>query len=267
MSYHLKSSRRPQKGKRFVWTVLIILISLSLAVPGFFFSISTMFAKGSLSIKDRVVSGYEISLSYFTSRNELVRQNDRLLSIANEVEGYKIKNEVLLIENETLKNIQTQNDSSKVIAQVITAPPQTAFDIMVIEADSNISVGNKVKSPSGTLIGEIIETSGKQAKVKLLSAPKNTFTVENIRTNERYDLEGRSAGNYSVSLPKETDIETEDILIIRQSGEILPVARVGEIEIRDSSPFLIAFAISPASISSLGHVIVVSGVSEEVIEE
>jgi cell shape-determining protein MreC len=256
MSYHLKSTRRPPRAKRFIWILLFILIFLLGVLPGFLFSVSTIFAKGSLSFKERILSGYDISSSYFTTRNELVDQNERLLDIVSQIDGYKNHNQILIDENEALKNIRDGIDGQDIIANVVTLPPQTAFDIMVIESSEHVNIGNKVLSESGVLIGEVVETRKNISKVKLLSSPRNTFFVENARTGERYELVGRSVGNYSTSLPKESDIKTDDVLIIRSEIMVSPVAKVGAVEIRESSPFLTAYAVSPVSIFSLQHVVI-----------
>lgn len=255
MNYRLKSNRRPNGRTRFVKVALFLLIVVLVIFPGILFTVSITVAKGSLSVRDRLVSGYDISLSYFTARNHLVRENEHLRNIALEIDGYRALNSVLQRENNILKDIDAEKEDEDSVAQVLKLPPQTPFDVMIIESNDIFTEGYQVLSKSGILVGTVIEKVGQSAKVKLLSSAKNTFFVENARTGERYETVGRSSGNYFTRLPKETDIEKDDILVMRSEEFVHPVSIVGSIEVRESSPFLTAFSASPVSLFSLQHVV------------
>ncbi len=264
MPYHLKSNRTYRGGKRIAIIAVATVILVTIIFPGFFFTIGAFFAKGSLSVKATVVSGYEIVTSYFSGQTRMAIQNEKLRELVDELGGYRLQNDFLKQENLKLKSINVTAD--EYIADVIATPPQSPFSMMVITGSEKASVGDTVTSVSDIFLGTISEKHGSLAKVLLASNGGNILTVENSRTAERYEMTGKGTNNFLISVPKDTDIRKDDVMIIRKASGVYVVAKIGEIETRESSPFLFVYAVSPSSVYSISRVTVHKETNEEIIQ-
>ena len=263
MPYHLKN-RTPRSRNKFIWFLVVIAIVISLAIPGFFFAIGAFFAGTTTQVKSGIVSGYDIFISYFSGQTRLARKNLELQSVVNEINGYKAENEFLNSEMEKMRGYTIDINSS--IANVIIVPPEAPYTMMVVSNAKDSNIGDIVTTVSGVYLGEIVEKSSSYAKVDLLSRGGNIFFVENARTGERYELQGKGGNNFLANLPKDIDIEKGDLLVKRGDKTFI-VGTVKEIEVRESSPFVAVYIDSPVSIYSLQHVLIHSLPKNEFIPQ
>src|SRR3989344_1907594 len=75
-------------------------------------------------------------------------------------------------ENILLELVGRKQKANMVVASVLTRPPQTPYDVIVIDAGLNesITIGSEVSLPEGPILGVVSEVFSKSAKVKLFSA-------------------------------------------------------------------------------------------------
>ena len=253
MNYHLKS--RPQKNslKRFFFIVFVAIIVTSIIVPGSLFIVGVSFADKTIGFKNKIVVGYDIVSSYFYGQTKLSLKNRQLQSIANEIVGYRTENTFLRNEIKKLKSISIENNS--IIADVVSVPPQTPYSMMIISNVPDGRENNLVLSDSNIAIGTISEQMSSYAKVNLFSRGGNSVTVQNHRTGEHITINGTGAGNFFANLPKDSDVVAGDIFVINTNEQYV-VAKVEQLEIRENSPFLNVYAITPISIFAMQHVLV-----------
>jgi len=238
-----------------------VVILISIVFPGFFFAIGAFFSKSSLSVKQTIISGYDIFVSYFIGQTKISLENEKLRKIATEINGFKKQNDFLKEENLKLRSIPVNGESH--VALVIATPPQAPYSMMIISNSEKSSVGDSVTSVSGIYLGEIAQKNENLAKVTLASKGGNVFFTENQRTGERFEITGKGVNNFIVSVPKDTDIKKDDPLIVRKSSGSYVVAIIKEIETRESSPFLFVYALSPVSVYSTSSVLVHKENNEE----
>ncbi|KKT96743.1 MAG: hypothetical protein UW97_C0003G0004 [Parcubacteria group bacterium GW2011_GWA2_45_15] len=182
---------------------------------------------------------------------------------------WKIKNVIItgnvipsLPEEQTQKNILLElvgrkQESNIVIAAVLTRPPQTPYDVIIIDAGSNesLTIGSEVSLPEGPILGIISEIFPKSAKVKLFSASGEETNAVLERNNVPVTLVGSGGGNFKLTLPRDIAIEKGDRIL---SPDITsrPLATVGEISVRPTDSFKEVLAKSPTNIFSLRFVFV-----------
>ena len=182
---------------------------------------------------------------------------------------WKIKNVIItgnvipsLPEEQTQKNILLElvgrkQESNIVIAAVLTRPPQTPYDVIIIDAGSNesLTIGSEVSLPEGPILGIISEVFPKSAKVKLFSASGEETNAVLERNNVPVTLVGSGGGNFKLTLPRDIAIEKGDRIL---SPDITsrPLATVGEISVRPTDSFKEVLAKSPTNIFSLRFVFV-----------
>ena len=165
-------------------------------------------------------------------------------------------------EGQTQKNILLElvgrkQESNIVIAAVLTRPPQTPYDVIIIDAGSNesVAVGSEVSLPEGPILGIVFEVFPKRAKVRLFSANGEETDAVLERNNLPVVLAGTGGGNFKLSLPRDMAVEKGDRIL---SADITRrhLATVGEVNVRPTDSFKEVLAQSPINIFALRFVFV-----------
>lgn len=172
-------------------------------------------------------------------------------------------NEILSIspeqtqENILLELVGRKQESSMVVAAVLTHPPQTPYDVIIIDAGSNesITIDSQVSLPEGPILGVVSEVFAKSAKVKLFSASGEETNAVLERNNVPVILIGTGGGNFRLALPRDIAIEKGDRIL---SPNIVsrPLATVVDVSIRPTDSFKEVLAKSPTNIFTLRFVFV-----------
>ena len=150
-----------------------------------------------------------------------------------------------------------RQESDAMVAAVLIRPPQTPYDVIIIDAgsDESVTIGSEVFLPEGPLLGMVFEVFPKTAKVKLFSASGEKTNAILERNNVPVTITGNGGGNFSINLARGVDIEIEDrILSSDISARLLAV--VEDISVRPTDSFKEALAKSPVNIFNLRFVFV-----------
>jgi len=143
------------------------------------------------------------------------------------------------------------------VASVLTRPPQTPYDVIVIDAGLNesITIGSEVSLPEGPILGVVSEVFSKSAKVKLFSASGEETNAVLERNNVPVILIGIGGGNFRLALPRDIAIEKGDRIL---SSDIAsrPLATVADVSVRPTDSFKEVLAKSPTNIFALRFVFV-----------
>lgn len=160
-------------------------------------------------------------------------------------------------ENILLNLVGRKQKTNIVVASVLTRPPQTPYDVIIIDAGSNesVTIGSEVSLPEGPILGIISEVFPKNAKVKLYSASGQETNAVLERNNIPVILVGTGGGNFRLSLPRDIAVEKGDRIL---SSDITArhLATVGEISVEPTDSFQEVLAQSPTNIFTLRFVFV-----------
>ena len=160
-------------------------------------------------------------------------------------------------ENILLELAGRKQKVDMVAASVLTRPPQTPYDIIIIDAGSNesITIGSEVSLPEGPILGIISEVFAKSAKVKLFSASGEETNAVLERNDVPVTLIGHGGGNFRLALPRDIAVERGDRIL---SSDIASrhLATVGEINVEPTDSFKEILAKSPTNIFILRFVFV-----------
>ncbi|MDO8569224.1 MAG: rod shape-determining protein MreC [bacterium] len=160
-------------------------------------------------------------------------------------------------ENILLELVGRKQKTNMVAASVLTRPPQTPYDVIIIDAGSNesITIGSEVSLPEGSILGVVSQVFPKSAKVKLFSASGEETNAVLERNNVPVTLIGRGGGNFRLALPRDIAIEKGDRIL---SSDITSrhLATVGEISVEATDSFKEVLAKSPTNIFILRFVFV-----------
>lgn len=177
-----------------------------------------------------------------------------LISLVSPI--WKAKNIIVSGENVT-PIIDRQTESGLVVATVLTYPPQTPYDVIIIDAGSNesITIGSQVLLPEGPILGIVSEVFPKSAKVKLFSANGEETNAVLERNNVPVTLVGVGGGNFRLAVPRDIAIEKGDRILSPDITARL-LATVGEVSVRPTDSFKEVLAKSPTNIFTLRFVFV-----------
>lgn len=198
------------------------------------------------------------SAGFFLSRKALMDENsilrDRVASLEAEVLSMSRE---LSQEGALLELVGRIKDSHNVAAAVLTHPPQTPYDVLIIDAgsDHGVVLGSEVSLPEGPLLGKVSEVLAKTSKVRLFSAVDEETNAVLERGDMAVTLVGVGGGNFKISVPRDTQVEVGDRVLSADISSSL-VAVVEDVSLRPTDSFKEVLAKSPTNIFSLRFVFV-----------
>lgn len=256
MNYLPKNRLRYPYFKRIL--ILIAIFILGAFTFSFFDATIISIASPVWKAENVIVRSLRNTVSYFNSQKALMEENamlkDKLSSLEAEITYLSTRQAQ---ENVLLALMNQRQEANMVVAAVLTRPPQTPYDTIIIGVGSNKSVilGSEVSLPEGPVMGTVSEVFSKRAKVKLFSSNGIETSAILERDNIPVLLEGRGGGNFKFTLPRDIRVEKGDkILSADTSSRLLAV--VEEISIGSTDSFQEILAISPINIFILRFVFV-----------
>jgi len=194
------------------------------------------------SIKSKVLLEQEVAA--------LTQENQRLrLSL--------IRSTLLQTENEELSALLNRAEAQeRVLAAVLTRPPQSRYDTFTIDIGANrsVSVGDVVLGPGDVPLGTVIEVYGGSSLVELYSSPGRVTDVR-INDDERTTAQarGKGLGNFIIEMPRGIAVSVgEPIILSGITSRVLGI--VGAVEVKETDPFQSVLLSSPVSMFTLRFV-------------
>ncbi len=260
MMHPIQSTRKSKRSNLAKFVIILIIASL-LAVLGtlgpvrsvFSNVFSPLFKSGNF-----FYDNFGQIPRYFSDRDKLVEENNRLLSESEDKRLAILDYESLRHENQKLREELKLKPADNFIAVAIIAkPPQVPLDSIFIDTDfdNNLKEEDLVLASDRVMIGKITEKSGDQATIKLNSFVGQISYGYVARTSESIEIEGIGGGNMEARVPIDFDIIVGDKIMIGGSSEYL-VAIVGAVDEDSSSGFKNAMMSLPVDISKIGIIFV-----------
>lgn len=197
--------------------------------------------------------------AYFAFKGSLSKENETLRLKLGELEAKILNHQVILAENEILKEIigRQKEEHSFVLATILSKPNQTAYDTVVVDAGERegVKTGNLVFAMGDIPIGKVGATTPSTATIILFSSAEER-TLSLLPNSVSYELIGRGGGNFEMILPRDVTLEAGDQAIL---PGIYPyvVATVETIISDPRDSFTKALLVSPVNIQSLKFVQVI----------
>ncbi len=189
------------------------IIVIAIFIVGFLFlsifKTSVLFSVSPFwNLREKILEESIDLVSFFRTKNSLIEENkflkQRLQSQENLLVSYNSLNQT---HTNLLSNLGQMPKEAKVAAGIITSPPQSLYDVLIIDAgkDREILNGEYVIEPFGALIGSITGVSDKTSQVTLYSSygVKTEAILE--RSQTPVTLIGQGGGNFIIRIPR--DIE------------------------------------------------------------
>ena len=223
-------------------------ILFGIVLFGFLFNQLAFWVGGPFwSIREAVSSRLTPVGSYFVSKSSLQSENDNLKKQLDEKNAEIIieKNQVDLYKQLDSYIAQKDTTANERVVRVVSRPPQTPFDVLVIEAnDNDIKTGQKVYF-AGVPAGVIESKTGSYAKVFLFSNPASQFRVLVGPNKVEADAKGKSQGNIYLTLPKNVEVKIGDTVYLADGT--MPIGTISEVDNNTSTSFIDVYVKMPFS--------------------
>lgn len=252
-NYLPRSRDRHSFGKKVVFLLGVFLIG-----GGVLYFLTPVIVRVAAPLshsENTLVRPFVSTYNFFRSKQVLISENNLL---KNRISSLEVELSVLSSRSryeELLASLGRNNNVSSVIASVLVRPPESPYDLLVVDVGSRdgVSLGSKVSMPEGPELGVVTEVFSKQARVSL-------FSSNGVKTNavlERHGvpvvLEGVGLGNFHMVVPREIDVVVGDKILSSSIGSDL-VAVVGDVIVEPTSSSKKVLAQSPLNIFSVRFV-------------
>jgi len=191
------------------------------------------------------------------SKAALIQANQQL---EEKIRSYEIERTIFSSwqdrEQELLALLGRENETSGMVASVLSHSPQNPYDTLVVDVGSNqgIGIGDEARLPEGPLLGVVTEVFSNTAKVKLFSSSGERMNAVLEREKNAVELTGAGGGMFKLSLPRDVAVEVGD-KVFSAGIERHLVAIVGDISMRSTDSVKEVLLKSPANIFGLKFVI------------
>lgn len=239
MSYLQRNKPNRTGTPHYVWILVVsgVLLLLLFILPKQMRVVSTSIAKPIWSVERGTIFVLNSIGGFFISKNVLLSQN---LTLRDQVEALQLKTidyDIITAENQNLKNLQVSRDVSgtnsgevasssqsnvrfhsnglvssntkdRILARVLSKPPESPFDTLVLGSGSfeGVSIGEKVFLSDTLLVGIITDVTPHTSLVNLFSGSGEKTIVESTRTGASIELQGHGGANFIMNVPKDSDI-------------------------------------------------------------
>lgn len=213
-NYLLNSKEKKPTKKYFVWIIVaFIVLFLGKGIVG---SVSSVVTTPLFYVRHYLTVSTSAIPVYLRSHSDLLKQ---IQSLHEELAAEKGKEEsfrIALLENEELRNLLSASSAPQIAAGVISRPPNTPYDTMIIDrgtADGIVEFapvyyGNKMA------LGYVRQVYAHSALVALFSSPGVESTVYVFGPNLFTKAYGEGSGVVRISVPHGVTVEKGNMIIL-----------------------------------------------------
>lgn len=250
-----------QRNKSTKWRTVIVVLFVFVIV---FYLLSFVrlplvsFATPLWNAENKTTDALANSFSFLSSKSALIQENRELNFKLQSYEAERIayvgwrEREI-----ELMNLLGRKGDREGIAASVIVHPPQSPYDVLVVDAGSSSGVleGERVRMPEGPFLGTIVEVSANNAKVKLFSSSGTETNAVLERHNISIVLIGAGGGMFKFSLPRDAEVLPGDrILLADMEASLLAV--VGDVSLKPTDSFKEVSAKGPTNIFNTRFVLI-----------
>lgn len=212
--------RHDRKYKRVNYTLLFVAILVFLFFMfrgGKLDFVSSFLGRAVTPIWKTEIAFTDVFLKeVFTSKKDLIRQNEVLKNRLEESKIELLQSSLLEKENEALKEIFLRSTGeNNLIATILAKPNHSLYGTLIIDvgSDDGVKPENLVFALGNVVIGEIESVDKNSSKVILYSSPGYISQVTLENTGRYFNAKGRGAGDFEIQFPRELPIEVGQVFL------------------------------------------------------
>lgn len=205
-----------KRNKIFFISIVLILIFFIFR-EGRFNSLSNFLGRVATPIwKTEIAFTDSFLKETFTSKKELIGQNEILKNRLAENEIRLMQASLLERENNALKEIFLRSvGDNNLIGTILSKPNHSPYGTLIIDvgSDDGVKIDDLVFALGNVVIGEIESVDKNSSKVILYSSPGYISQVTLENTGRYFNARGRGAGDFEIQFPRELDVEVGQIFL------------------------------------------------------
>jgi len=214
------------------------------------------FVVGSGMVAFRPFLAFGNSIKKWMENNSYLLKEKKILL----KENIDLKEKVKEMEIKSLAYEAQEKESGKkdfLYSHVLSRPPQSPYDILIIDNGSENGVGNgmQIVAYEDILVGHIAEVFQNSSRVKLISSPNEETNALLFSLNTPVIVVGRGNGNFEIKIPKSIEANVGEKVMTLGTNPLL-LGMVDRIEIQPSDPFQKLYFRFPFNIQELKSVAV-----------
>lgn len=260
MKTYLQNKKTRRKSK--VWIYIFAgIVVLGMAVGGVRSFIAEKVAgifSPAIGAGKSVASGSRWFAVLFKDKKEMEEGLGALKEENNLLKARLLEFDALKKENEELKSSLSQkNDKPHILGSVILRPPQSPYDIIVVDAGrkNGAEPGMRVIAYSNIIIGHVFEVYENTSKIKLLSFPGEQTGVTLPGAKIFALSAGLGGGNMEIKIPSSVVATTGDKITTGGTFPLM-IGEVEKIEADKIDPFQKILFRTPVNLSELKSVLI-----------
>jgi cell shape-determining protein MreC len=252
---YLPRNRNKETLRRHAFMIVGFFVAIGI-ILSFFDSFIISAVSPLWSAENRFSNALSGTGGFFHSKNSLINENADLKSRIASLELEK--STLLLAQDENARLLELLGRRARplgVMATVLTHPPQSPYDLLIVDAGSNdgLAVGASAGLPEGPKLGLVEEVFPRYARIKLFTTPGERTEAVLERRQLPVTLEGSGGGNFRINVPRDTEVLVGDRVL--SSGLVASLlAVVEEVNLEATDSFKEVLARSPANIFKVRHI-------------
>ncbi|MEX0672572.1 MAG: rod shape-determining protein MreC [Candidatus Paceibacterota bacterium] len=262
MNYLQQRKIQQRRRRRLSGTIVIIVTvlvgGLYMFAPGGITGVFHAVASPIWSIGGLFSDGSSSFTGYFTTKSSLQHTNEELrekIKLAEVELGQRL---ILEEENTLFRDMWSRaTTSSGILASVLTTPPQSPHDLVVLDVGSQQGIDVEDRVIYGDVgLGRIHEVYANTAVAELYSTTGVETPGIIVGEDITVTLLGEGGGSFRAEIPKDIDVYEDDIITLPDS-RALEFARVVEVRVDPTDSFQHIRARSPLNVTQLRWVRIV----------
>jgi len=204
----------------------------------------------------------------FKEKQSLKQRNNELQKELQRVRQRLLRMHALEAENARLRKQvgrHAQSDTRMVYARVLSRPPASVYDTLLIDVGTNtgVSAGDRVLAGDAVILGRVVSASEDTARIRLLTHPElSTEAVIYGSATTTTTVTGAGGGNYRTRLPAGVDVSVGNAVIDARTGDYV-LGSVREVREAESDSFQHILFRTPVNIQQLRFVTVITDNTNE----
>lgn len=262
-----KKTQRNKYIKIAIGTILLVVIFIFRIGIWSKLSSVSLFVFRPILILGNSVGGKLINInSYFSSKNSLYIENEKLKNQIKESEADRANYDSVAAENANLKEILGRKIEkiNFILAAILAKPDQSMYDTLVVDvgAKDGVKANAKVFAMGSVPVGRVADVYENTSKIILFSnAGEKTQVLISLGKNPLgkvsgdvfMEIVGRGGGNFEMVIPRDFTLKEGDQLVM--PGINAYVIAITEKIISDPrDPFTKALLRSPVNLNELKFV-------------
>jgi cell shape-determining protein MreC len=236
MMIYLQKSRQSRKNP--VWVALLTVFIFVAIIFIFQYFAPNAISRVAMNTGGPISATYvsigkkfSFAQAFVHSRASLIAENNKLRNDIENNQAKLLRFDTLSREYDQLLLSYSRSPfaGSVLLGNVISKPPQSPYDVLIVDvgSENSVVIGSQVYGVGGLPIGRVQEVTKGTSKIVLFSSVGEETQVVDERTGSTITVVGTGGGNLETQVAQDLDISIGDNVTLPQFGGAVVASAVG----------------------------------------